>query len=371
MAAAAAAVQTLDPVAIRWFQSSDRKICQRIAAEAAMSSYGRAMPERGFAFTPEAPLEPAEVRLVATVGDEPVGFLELVGSHVSNLFVDPARQGHGIGSALMRAAEETVPGDLTLSVFTSNPAARRLYERLGFHFEGLSQTMFHGLVADVWRMRKARPRPPAARRFDLVILDFDGVLADSAPWMLANIGRLCQRHGLRRPDDAMLERLRGLSNRQILKQLRVPFWKLPAIARDMRARVLADAATIPVFPGAPAFLDRLQAAGVRIAIVSSNSEAAVRRILGARASEKVSHFSCGAALFGKARLFARVQRELAVAPGRVLCVGDETRDVEAARKAGFRSAAATWGYATPEALRAAGPDHLVDGFEPLSEIIGA
>lgn len=369
MTAAAAAPQTPHPVVIRWFQSSDRKMCQRIAAEAAMSSYGRLMPEHSFAFTPEAPLEPAEVRLVATFGDEPVGLLELVGTHVSNLFVDPAHQGRGIGSALMRAAEEIVPGDITLSVFTSNPAARRLYERLGFRFDGLARTMFHGLAVDVWRMRKPRPMRFQVRKFDLVILDFDGVLADSAPWMLANLGRLCQRHGLRRPDDATLESLRGVSNRQIMTELRVPFWKLPAIARDLRAMVLADAATIPLFAGAQVFLDGLHEAGVRLALVSSNSEAAVRKILGADSTARISRFRCGAGLFRKAPLLTRVQRELGVAPGRVLCVGDETRDVEAARKAGFASAAVTWGYATPAALRAAGPDHLVDGFQALSELI--
>jgi phosphoglycolate phosphatase len=366
---AAAALQPVEPIAIRWFQSSDREVCQRIAAEAAMTSYGRLMPERRFAFTPSMPLEPAEVRLVATCADEPVGFLELVGTHVSNVFVDPAHQRRGVGAALMRAAEETIPGDLTLSVFTSNPAARRFYERLGYRFDGVSQTMFHGLATDVWRMRKARPQRLPVRKFDLVILDFDGVLADSAPWMLRNIGGICERHGLRRPEAAMVDRLRGLSNRQILRELRVPVWKLPAIARDMRAMVLAEAAAIPLFSGVATFLERLQAAGVRLAIVSSNSEAAVRQILGPGEAGRISRFCCGAALFGKARLFARVQRELGVAPGRVLCVGDETRDVEAARKAGFRSAAATWGYATPAALHAAGPDHLVDGFEALSELI--
>ncbi len=369
MVAIAAAPQTLDAVAIRWFQSSDRKICQRIAAAAAMSSYGRLMPQHSFAFTPEAPLEPAEVRLVATLGDEPVGFLELVGTHVSNLFVDPAHQGRGIGSALMRAAEETVPGDITLSVFTTNPAARRLYERLGFRFDGLSRTTFHGLAVDVWKMRKPRPVRHRVRKFDLAILDFDGVLADSAPWMLANIGGLCQRHGVRRPDDAMLERLRGLSNRQILKELRVPFWKLPAIARDMRGMFLAEAATIPLFPGVQDFLDGLHEAGVRLALVSSNSEPAVREILGADSTARISRFRCGASLFGKAPQFTRVQQELGVAPGRVLCVGDETRDVEAARKAGFTSAAVTWGYARPKALQIAAPDHLVDGFEALSGLI--
>ncbi len=356
---------------VRAFQESDRKACQQIAAAAALSSYGAQMPELRPAFSGSAELEPADVRLVATISETPVGFLELVGAHISNVFVDPRHQGKGVGRALMTSAERTAPGDLTLSVFTINPRARRFYERLGYCVEAASQILFHGIETDVWRMRKVRSVDASRRRFDLVILDFDGVLADSASWMLRNLDGVCERHGLRRPDPATIDRLRALSNRQILGELRAPFWKLPAIARDMRARMAADASEISLFPGVPAFLGRLREAGVVAAIVSSNSEGTVRTILGPANAERIARFDCGASLFGKAPVFKRVQRSLATPQDRVLCVGDESRDVDAARAAGFCSAAVTWGYAAPEALNDAAPDHIVGDFEALLEVIGA
>ena len=56
----------------------------------------------------------------------------------------------------MAAAEDGAGGDLTLSVFTSNPGARRLYERLGFTVTRERDTTFHGHAYPVWAMRKTR-----------------------------------------------------------------------------------------------------------------------------------------------------------------------------------------------------------------------
>lgn len=141
-------------VEVRPFDAADDAVCRRIAAAAAMSSYGARMDT--VAFTAADPLEACDQRLLALVDGEIVGFIELVGAHVSNLFVDPACQGRGIGSALMIEAERRIEGDLTLSVFTVNPDARRLYERLGFVLEGTGLTAFAGGQTEVWRMRKRR-----------------------------------------------------------------------------------------------------------------------------------------------------------------------------------------------------------------------
>lgn len=141
---------------IRPFAEDDRLACQQIAADAALSSYGAQMPEMAEAFLPASPLEEVQVRLVAVLNGEPAGFIDLNGDHVENLFVSPAAQGRGVGSRLMAAAEDGASGDLTLSVFTSNPGARRLYERLGFTFTGERDTTFHGRAYPVWAMRKAR-----------------------------------------------------------------------------------------------------------------------------------------------------------------------------------------------------------------------
>jgi len=207
----------------------------------------------------------------------------------------------------------------------------------------------------------------ARAAYDLIILDFDGVLADSAPWFRTVLNDLARTHGFRQVNEAEIEELRGISNRELVKAMRVPFWKLPAIAKDLRARVAAHADRIPLFPDAAPFLARVRAADVEVAIVSSNAEPTIRRILGDAAAH-IGRYACGASLFGKAALLRRVARS-AGQGARVLCIGDETRDIEAARKAGLGCAAVTWGYANRAGLEAGKPDVIVDDFGELERVV--
>jgi phosphoglycolate phosphatase len=125
----------------------------------------------------------------------------------------------------------------------------------------------------------------------------------------------------------------------------VSAWKLPFIAQRLRRRMAEEAEAIQLFPGAKALLRQLAGQGVVLGVVSSNSAANVRRILGPEAAALVEHYACGAALFGKAARFRRVVRKAKVQPCETLCIGDETRDIEAAREAGLASGAVAWGYA--------------------------
>jgi phosphoglycolate phosphatase len=141
------------------------------------------------------------------------------------------------------------------------------------------------------------------------------------------------------------------------------------MARDMRALMAEHAGEIPLFAGADAFLAGISAAGRRVALVSSNAEATVRKILGEGNARCVTRFACGASLFGKARIFRRVVRAERAHRDQVLVVGDETRDIEAARQAGLACAAVTWGYATTEALMACRPNHLAASFDELAALV--
>ena len=204
----------------------------------------------------------------------------------------------------------------------------------------------------------------------LAIFDFDGTLADSGAWFRAQLNPCARRFGFREVDDGEMEALRGLPNREIVRRLEVPFWKLPAIARHMRALAARDAEAIALFPGTDAMLQALSERGLRLAIVSSNSEENVRRILGHRNAELIDLYECGAALFGKARLLRRIARRAAVAPREAVVIGDETRDIEAAKAAGMASAAVAWGYATPEALSRLGPTLMLDCMKDLGARLG-
>jgi phosphoglycolate phosphatase len=201
--------------------------------------------------------------------------------------------------------------------------------------------------------------------YKLVIFDFDGTLADSSRWLAQEFRPLAARFGLRQVSDGEIESLRGKDTLDVLRYLRVPGWKLPFIARRLRQRMAQDADSIQLFPGAKCLLRTLAAQGVVLGVVSSNSAENVRRILGPEAAALVEHYECGAALFGKAAKFRKVVRRARVQPAETLCIGDETRDIEAARAAGLASGAVVWGYAGRELLAARAPTWL---FETPDEV---
>jgi phosphoglycolate phosphatase len=201
------------------------------------------------------------------------------------------------------------------------------------------------------------PRPGEAGP-SLVVLDFDGTLADSFAWFCSVLNGVADRYRFRRVEAHEVEGLRLQGARAIVAHLGIPRWKLPFIARHMHALAARDAARIALFPGVPAMLAGVQEAGVALAILSSNRADTVRRVLGPENAGRIAAYACGASLFGKARRLRGLLALRGVPPERALCIGDEVRDLEAARALGCPFGAVAWGYTDVAALAALGPDHL-------------
>ncbi len=193
-------------------------------------------------------------------------------------------------------------------------------------------------------------------RYSLAIFDLDGTLVDSFPWFLRHLNDVADKFGFRRiaPDD--IDRLRRAGTREILAHFDVPLWKLPMIARHMRRLKSRHVGELALFSGVSEMLHALKHGGMTLALVSSDTEANARRQLGDENAALFSEFACGASLFGKAAKFRRVLKRLGVDPAHAIAIGDEVRDIEAARAAGIACGAVTWGYAAPEKLRELEPD---------------
>ena len=72
-----------------------------------------------------------EIWVYETAGDI-CGFLAMKASYIDRLYVDPAHQRQGVGSALLNHAMSLSPSGLQLHTHQQNNRARKLYEEAGF-----------------------------------------------------------------------------------------------------------------------------------------------------------------------------------------------------------------------------------------------
>ncbi len=202
-------------------------------------------------------------------------------------------------------------------------------------------------------------------RYRLAIFDFDGTLADSFPWALSVLDHLADRYHLRRVDPADIDRMRRFGARKLLKEYRVPIWKVLRMAGYVRKLMTQNAHHIPLFAGIDALLQGLAGQGLILGLVTSNAYENVCRILGPQNAALIQYYECSVSLFGKPGRLKKILRRSKVAPQDAIYIGDEIRDLEAARKARIPFGAVAWGYTHPEALLAHAPDRL---FATVDEI---
>lgn len=206
-------------------------------------------------------------------------------------------------------------------------------------------------------------------RWQLVVFDFDGTLADSFPWFTEVLNEVARRWRFRAVAQDEHGVLRQLDAHDVLRHLGVPRWKVPLIAADLRRRMGRDIDRIPLFDGVGALVEQLAHNGLSPAIVSSNAAVNVERVLGPHLCQIVAHRECGAALFGKAARLQRLLRRKGLTPAQAIYIGDELRDIDAARRVGVTAAVVGWGYNDIDALRRRGPDLLFSRLADVSEML--
>jgi phosphoglycolate phosphatase len=204
--------------------------------------------------------------------------------------------------------------------------------------------------------------------YDFVLWDFDGTLADTFSCMASAYNALAARRGLRQIDD--FEAIRGLSPLAFLRTLGISLVRGPSLLAGVLAAVRRDMPNIRLFDGMAVALDALWQGGCRMSVLSSNSRDNILDCLRANGvADRFESIIGYRSIFGKGDSIRRFLKGR-IAPGqRAVYVGDEVRDILAARKAGVDIAAVTWGYNTRELLAEHAPDYLIERPEQLRMLL--
>jgi phosphoglycolate phosphatase len=203
-------------------------------------------------------------------------------------------------------------------------------------------------------------------KYKLVIFDFDGTLADSFDWFIGVLDKVADKYKFKKIEKSDIDTMRNSDATKMLKHHGITWLKVPFIGKHLRELMAEDIHKVSLFGGIGNLLQSLSENRIIIAVVTSNSYENVCKILGASNSSLIKYYECGVSIFGKPPKLKKIVRQSGISSGSVIFIGDEIRDIDAARKAGIKFGAVSWGYTNLEALKAHSPDEV---FSTVDEIL--
>ena len=209
----------------------------------------------------------------------------------------------------------------------------------------------------------------------LAVFDLDGTLVDTAPDLAASLNHCLGSVGLERLELGVVRPHAGHGARVMLREAyKLAGRDLPDTEMDRQFdRFLAYyvdhiADESQPFPGVIAALDRLEAAGWRLAICTNKYEELAVKLLGELGLAPRFAAICGADTFPRRKpdplhLTETIARAGGTASNAVM-IGDTSTDTDTAFNAGVPSILVDFGYAPDEAARARATV-IIDSYDVL------
>ncbi|MFT4929208.1 MAG: phosphoglycolate phosphatase [Phenylobacterium sp.] len=201
-----------------------------------------------------------------------------------------------------------------------------------------------------------------------VIFDFDGTLADSFDTSHRVMNVLAKKYRFKSIDSDDLKRLKELPLTKILSDLGIAPYKIPLVMAAGKKLLKDQVDSIPLHQGVSALLAQLSQ-HYSLGIVTTNGAQVIKAFQQRHNLVPMDFIYSDIRLSGKGRTLKQALKKQKIK--RALYVGDEIRDIQAARKAGIAVVAVCWGYNSKQALAAYEPDYLVESCAELERVIGA
>ncbi len=203
-------------------------------------------------------------------------------------------------------------------------------------------------------------------KYKYVIFDFDGTLADTEEANFVIYQKLAEKYNLRNITMDELGHLKKMNAKEVMAYIELKKRYLPFLLKKGKSLLTQDIKNIRLCkPDIFHTIGKLKEMGIKTAIITTNSKTNVKLFLEAHNAD-VFDLIVSATMFGKESKMKRIVKKKKLSLGEFLYVGDEIRDIIAAKNAGMDIVSVGWGYNTVESLKKYGPDYLI--FEP-SELI--
>jgi len=199
----------------------------------------------------------------------------------------------------------------------------------------------------------------------IIIFDFDGTIADTYHYIIDISNKLAKEFHYKTILPEEIDDLKNRTSLEIIHRLQIPIMKIPAIIAKAKKQFYQNIASIQPFGGLKEILHQMKNIPVTIGILSSNSSENIKKFLTLHNLDIFDFIHTTSKVWSKNITLRKFLRKNGYHTDQIIYIGDEIRDIIAAKKLGVKIAAVTWGYNSLQALQKHKPDYLIHQPEDL------
>ncbi|OHC63437.1 MAG: HAD family hydrolase [Rhodocyclales bacterium GWA2_65_20] len=215
-----------------------------------------------------------------------------------------------------------------------------------------------------------------AKRFELIVFDWDGTLMDSAGLIVSSVQAAARDLGLAPPSD---ERARHIIGLGLIDALRHALPDLEPsryedVAERYRHYYLSRDHELVLFAGVQELIGKLARAEYRLGVATGKSRKGLDRALDGSGLGTYFHGTrCADECHSKPhpQMLEELMDEFGVAPAATLMIGDTTHDLLMAKNAGVAALAVAYGAHPRETLEAETPLGCVGSIAEMAAWLSA
>jgi len=203
-----------------------------------------------------------------------------------------------------------------------------------------------------------------------IIFDFDGTIASTLVTLAEIYNRIAPKFRCEQVKIEDAEKLRSKRPQEFMRDYGVSTVKLPFLVLKARSELYKQINDIKPQTGICSALKQIDDMGYVLGILTSNSKKNTHSFLLKNDLSDVFDFVyTGTHVFSKHRKIKHILKEKQIQKNTVIYVGDETRDIEAAKKVDIPIIAVSWGFNKKKTLQNQNPEFIVDEPNELVNII--
>ncbi len=203
----------------------------------------------------------------------------------------------------------------------------------------------------------------------ILIFDFDGTIADTFAAIIKISNQLADEFQYKKMTPPEAQLMKNNTVKETISQLQIPLLKIPIIIAKAKEELFKGIKEIDPVVGLKDALVELKSLGVHLGILTSNSSRNVDEFLKINELELFDFVKTTSKIWSKDTNLLKIIESYNFNADDVIYIGDEARDIVAAKRCGIKAAAVTWGYNSPKALLATNPDFLINHPKELLTLV--